>query len=279
MTMISANSIALDILKQPSTAPWTNQTEAADKILDIISRRQPTTTKAADNISGLAAETVNVGNAAKVNSPLPTNVNSQLPTNVPTVSSAIPKVTMSAMNAAAANMMSSYYVNPIEYTVENAESLVRELITMATRASPRYVREIIVPQRDEYNTQYAEWGVKRIANGEDEAVVKKQVEYFTSDRAYEARVELAALNNSLNGSYCKVSREYMHYNDRALKYFFGSAIVLEFGENSQVSVTPGILYYKNGQKMVEYKENGELEIFDANGNITKQYKKSELQSY
>ena len=262
MTLISANSMALTILKQTFSAPKISGNDAATTILGMVAGSQQKTAQAIETISTLASQA--------------TKAKLETVAKKETVSAAIPQATMSAMNAAATNMMSSYYVNPIERTVENAEFLVTDLITRAARASPRYVPEIIVLPRDEYNAQYAEWGAKRIANGEDEALVKKQVEYFTSDKSYNGKVEIAELNNSLNGSYCEVSRHDMYYSEKSLKEFFGSAITLKFGENGQVSVTPGILYYNNGQKMIAYKENGELEIFDTNGNMTKKYTKPEL---
>ncbi|MDP9760817.1 MULTISPECIES: hypothetical protein [Agrobacterium] len=264
MAFISANSTALTILNQTFSVTKISDKDAASSILAMVSGGQQRTSQAIETISTLASQA--------------TKAKLETVAKKETVSAAIPQATMSAMNAAATNMMSSYYVNPIERTAENAEFIVTNLIIQASRASPRYDPEIIVPPREEYNAQYAEWGAKRIANGEDETVVKKQVEHFTSDRAYEARVELAALRKANNGYYCAVSRQDMYYSERALKEFFGSAMALKLGENGQVSVTPGVIYYDNGRKMIEYNENGELEIFDSNGNFTKKYKKSELQS-
>lgn len=265
MTLISANSMALTILNQTFSVPKISGNDAATPILGMVAGGQQKTAQAIETILTLASQA--------------TKAKLETAAKKETVSAAIPQATISAMNAAATNMMSSYYVNPIERTAENAEFIVTNLITRAARASPRYVPEIIVPPRDEYNAQYAEWGAKRIANGEDEALVNKQVEYFTSDRAYQARLDLAALRTANNGYYSEASRSDMYYSEKALKEFFGSAIALKFGENGQVSVTPGIIYYNNGQKMVDYKENGELEIFDENGIMTKNYRKSELQPY
>lgn len=265
MALISANSTALTIINQTFSVSKISGNGAVTTILEMVAGGQQKTAQAIDTISTLASQA--------------TKAKLETVAKKETVSAAIPQATMSAMNAAATNMMSSYYVNPIERTAENAEFLVTDLIIQASRASPRQVSKIIVPAREEYDAQYAEWGAKRIANGEDEAVVKKQVAYFISDRVYEGQVKMAELNNSLDGTYCEVSRQYMHYSEKALKEFFGSAIVLKLGENGQVSVTPGTLYYGNGQKMVEYKETGELEIFDTKGSLVKAYKKSELESY
>lgn len=265
MTLISANSMALTILNQTFFTRDISQNNAANSILNIVADSPQKTAQAIDTIVSLASRV--------------TKVKQETVATKEIVSAAIPQATVSAMNAAATYIMSSSYIKPIERTAENAEAIVKELISMASRASPRQVSKIFVPAREEYDAQYAEWGAKRIANGEDEAVVKKQVAYFISDRVYEGQVKMAELNNSLDGTYCEVSRQYMHDSEKALKEFFGSAIVLKLGENGQVSVTPGTLYYGNGQKMVEYKETGELETFDKMGSLVKAYKKSELQSY
>jgi hypothetical protein len=265
MTLISANSMALTILNQSFSIQNILQNDTTNTILDIVSGGQRKTAQAIETISTLASQA--------------TKAKSETAAKKETVSAAIPQATMSAMNAAVTNMMSSYYVNPIEHTVENAEAIARSLIVNAARSNPHFEPEIVVPSREEYNTQYAEWGAKRIANGEDEALVKKQVEYFTSDRIYNGLVSAADLRKSTNGSFSQVARDYIQFDAKALSTFFGSALSLKYDENGYASVTPGSLYYKTGQKMLSYTENGELEIYAMDGNITKKYTKYDLEHY
>ncbi|MGV1924231.1 hypothetical protein ACQZ6S_02925 [Agrobacterium tumefaciens] len=265
MAFISANSMALTILNQTFSVTKISSKDAASSILAMVSGGQQRTAQAIETISTLASQA--------------TKAKLETVAKKETVSAAIPQATMSAMNAAATNMMSSYYVNPIERTAENAEVIVRSLIVNAARANPHFEPELIVPPREEYNDQYAAWGAKRIANGEDEALVKKQVDYFTSDRIYNTQVSAAEFRKSTNGWFSQVAREYIKFDVMALKTFSGSALSLKYDENGYISVTPGSLYYESGQKMLSYTENGELEIYDTAGNITKKYSKYDLDNY
>ena len=268
MTTIASN-VALTLLAQPSpllAAPLLASSSAggarsaADTILAIVSAAASAGEKPADAAPAPTARAVGG-----------------------TVSSELSKPQLSAM-AAAGSMVTSettidpavYRFDPIKASVENAEAFIRKVSWGIDQFNDGLRPDDEIPDRQSFNQVYIRWGEIRIAKGDDPEKVKKAVADFSSDKAYQDKVDAIKFWNSKRKELAADAMEGIDNMKRLVSEVFGGTLDVVKNADGRLSLANITIQGKDGAIILKYDSKDGLKTFHGDGSVRTQYALNEV---
>ncbi|MEA3534492.1 hypothetical protein [Rhizobium sp. CC-YZS058] len=268
MTTIASN-VALTLLAQPSpllAAPLLASSSAggdarsaADTILAIVSAAASAGEKPADAAPAPTARAVGG-----------------------TVSSELSKPQLSAM-AAAGSMVTTYDpiaaangFTPIKASVENAEAFIRGTSYGIDDYNRGLEPDEQAPTREEYFAQYAAWGAKRLADGEDPVMVKRDLDYFATEEQFQSAREWVEVRNSSRHKLAELGHDLLVAGQERIAEVFGVKLPISFDEHGRASIGSFELRYGNGNLMLQYDPKAGLKTYHEDGTLRSSYAKDKV---
>jgi hypothetical protein len=182
-----------------------------------------------------------------------------------TVSSAISSARRSGLSTAGAAAIGAGGTS-VARSVDNAEAIVGVLARAVNDYNGKFELQGIPTQEDHdvsKENAVATWK----AEGLSDKLIANILEYNYGGGGYERRVRDIENRNQGLLRYSELAVDAISGSTNHLKEAFGVRVQISYDEDGHASVAPFDMYYRNGQKLLSYGEDGSLTSYSEDGSV------------
>ena len=255
----NSSSSALLLLQQTRVRPLSGNGDqnATGTILDTVSSKSDVAIANIKRLAAVAQETKGTKQTAT------TPRQAEATGTVSVAASSAWKSGMASVGAAEIGAAGT----SIARTVDNAEfyagSLALDIIDYNRKFN---LKEIETPE--EWAAYKDAWLAKEEEMGVSEEHIANGLKMLFEEGGYERHVSHIEVYNQGQQRYSEIAEDALRDGaPQRLKEAFGINVQISYDNEGRASVAPFDIYYRNGQKMLSYGEDGSLTSYNADGTV------------